>query len=199
MAIGMAPISTGRDRCSLRQAGCRRAGGARSSLRPASTMAVGRGGDHFKTGGKQMLTKLRLLLYGLLLALAIPVAAQAKTIYWISHGGPADPVWTYFLAGAEPVGAGYRQYGQHLVPQWRRALAAGSHPRGDRRQGRRHRHHQPRSGQPGRGRQGGARRRHPDHQLQHAGPDRRLQRLCRRRHCRWSARAGPSTWSTRAW
>jgi simple sugar transport system substrate-binding protein len=51
-------------------------------------------------GGKQMLTKLRLLLYGLLLALAIPVAAQAKTIYWISHGGPADPVWTYFLAGA---------------------------------------------------------------------------------------------------
>jgi simple sugar transport system substrate-binding protein len=47
-----------------------------------------------------MLTKLRLLLYGLLLALAIPVAAQAKTIYWISHGGPADPVWTYFLAGA---------------------------------------------------------------------------------------------------
>jgi simple sugar transport system substrate-binding protein len=47
-----------------------------------------------------MLTKLRLLLYGLLLALAIPVAAQAKSIYWISHGGPADPVWTYFLAGA---------------------------------------------------------------------------------------------------
>jgi simple sugar transport system substrate-binding protein len=47
-----------------------------------------------------MLTKLRLFLYGLLLALAIPVAAQAKTIYWISHGGPADPVWTYFLAGA---------------------------------------------------------------------------------------------------
>ncbi len=31
-------------------------------------------------------------------------AAQAengKTFYWISHGSPADPVWTYFLAGAE--------------------------------------------------------------------------------------------------
>ena len=27
--------------------------------------------------------------------------ADAKTYYWISHGSPADPVWTYFLAGAE--------------------------------------------------------------------------------------------------
>ena len=27
--------------------------------------------------------------------------AEAKTFYWISHGSPADPVWTYFLAGAE--------------------------------------------------------------------------------------------------
>src|SRR5919198_936998 len=45
--------------------------------------------------------KLRLLFYGLMIALALPVAAQAKTLYWISHGGPADPVWTYFLAGAK--------------------------------------------------------------------------------------------------
>ena len=36
-----------------------------------------------------------------MIALALPVAAQAKTFYWISHGGPADPVWTYFLQGAE--------------------------------------------------------------------------------------------------
>ena len=44
-----------------------------------------------------MLTRLRLVLYGLLVALTIvPAAAQAKTFYWISHGGPADPVWTYF-------------------------------------------------------------------------------------------------------
>jgi len=28
-------------------------------------------------------------------------AADGKTFYWISHGGPADPVWTYFLQGAE--------------------------------------------------------------------------------------------------
>ena len=28
-------------------------------------------------------------------------AQEAKTFYWISHGGPADPVWTYFLQGAE--------------------------------------------------------------------------------------------------
>ncbi len=27
-------------------------------------------------------------------------AATGKTYYWVSHGGPADPVWTYFLAGA---------------------------------------------------------------------------------------------------
>src|SRR5687767_13963258 len=48
-----------------------------------------------------MLRKLTVLLSGALLALALPVAAQAKTFYWISHGSPADPVWTYFLAGAE--------------------------------------------------------------------------------------------------
>jgi simple sugar transport system substrate-binding protein len=34
-------------------------------------------------------------------ALAFAAAAEAKTFYWISHGSPADPVWTYFLAGAE--------------------------------------------------------------------------------------------------
>lgn len=48
-----------------------------------------------------MLTRLRLLAIGLIMALAIPAVAQAKTFYWISHGGPADPVWTYFLAGAK--------------------------------------------------------------------------------------------------
>ena len=33
---------------------------------------------------------------------SLPAAAQAgKTYYWISHGSPADPVWTYFLAGAK--------------------------------------------------------------------------------------------------
>ncbi|MEO6300142.1 MAG: substrate-binding domain-containing protein, partial [Paracoccaceae bacterium] len=26
--------------------------------------------------------------------------ADGKTFYWISHGSPADPVWTYFLDGA---------------------------------------------------------------------------------------------------
>lgn len=48
-----------------------------------------------------MFRRWTLLLCGLLLALAAPAAAQAKTYYWISHGGPADPVWTYFLAGAK--------------------------------------------------------------------------------------------------
>lgn len=31
---------------------------------------------------------------------ASPALAQGKTFYWISHGSPADPVWTYFLDGA---------------------------------------------------------------------------------------------------
>jgi simple sugar transport system substrate-binding protein len=41
------------------------------------------------------------------LALALGVGGAtaqeggAKTFYWVSHGAPADPVWTYFLAGAE--------------------------------------------------------------------------------------------------
>jgi simple sugar transport system substrate-binding protein len=48
-----------------------------------------------------MLRKLTLLLSAILLALAVPAAAEAKTFYWISHGSPADPVWTYFLAGAK--------------------------------------------------------------------------------------------------
>jgi simple sugar transport system substrate-binding protein len=32
---------------------------------------------------------------------ALAQDAGPKTFYWISHGAPADPVWTYFLAGAE--------------------------------------------------------------------------------------------------
>src|SRR4249919_3094738 len=49
-----------------------------------------------------MLKRLSLLAAGAALALATTVAAEAKTFYWVSHGSPADPVWTYFLAGAEP-------------------------------------------------------------------------------------------------
>jgi simple sugar transport system substrate-binding protein len=51
-----------------------------------------------------MIRKLVLLLTGAMMALAasLPMAqAASKTYYWISHGGPADPVWTYFLAGAK--------------------------------------------------------------------------------------------------
>lgn len=47
-----------------------------------------------------MFKKLLMLGSGALLALAIPASAQAATYYWISHGSPADPVWTYFLEGA---------------------------------------------------------------------------------------------------
>ncbi len=49
------------------------------------------------------MTKRRAFLFAAVaLSLAAgPLAAQAKTFYWISHGSPADPVWTYFLAGAK--------------------------------------------------------------------------------------------------
>jgi simple sugar transport system substrate-binding protein len=50
-----------------------------------------------------MLRRTVLLLGGAAVALAMTASAafaQGKTFYWISHGGPADPVWTYFLAGA---------------------------------------------------------------------------------------------------
>ena len=43
-------------------------------------------------------------LLGAAAALALTAglaAAEGKTYYWISHGSPADPVWTYFLQGAE--------------------------------------------------------------------------------------------------
>ncbi len=47
-----------------------------------------------------MLKNLKMLLAGAALAVALPALAEAKTFYWVSHGGPADPVWTYFLQGA---------------------------------------------------------------------------------------------------
>jgi simple sugar transport system substrate-binding protein len=46
----------------------------------------------------------RLLAGAVVLGLSATLStagAWAKTYYWISHGSPADPVWTYFLAGAE--------------------------------------------------------------------------------------------------
>jgi simple sugar transport system substrate-binding protein len=37
----------------------------------------------------------------LTVGLLFPAFAQDETFYWISHGDPGDPVWTYFLEGAE--------------------------------------------------------------------------------------------------
>ena len=48
---------------------------------------------------------MKCALMGATAALALSVgfaeAQDKKTFYWVSHGGPADPVWTYFLQGAE--------------------------------------------------------------------------------------------------
>jgi simple sugar transport system substrate-binding protein len=51
-------------------------------------------------GRTSMIKTLTRLLFLTIFALTLPFAAQAKTFFWISHGSPADPVWTYFLAGA---------------------------------------------------------------------------------------------------
>ena len=53
-----------------------------------------------------MLKRLTIFLSAALVALSLSLAASVsaeakKTFYWISHGSPADPVWTYFLAGAK--------------------------------------------------------------------------------------------------
>jgi len=49
-----------------------------------------------------MISRIASAAAGLLLATtAFTAPAFAKTYYWISHGSPADPVWTYFLQGAE--------------------------------------------------------------------------------------------------
>ena len=51
-----------------------------------------------------MLNRMKPILAGALIATAasfsVAQVANAKTFYWISHGTPADPVWTYFLDGA---------------------------------------------------------------------------------------------------
>lgn len=54
-----------------------------------------------------MIKRLGFLLITvcLVLGVALPGTANAQddeqVFYWISHGSPADPVWTYFLEGAE--------------------------------------------------------------------------------------------------
>lgn len=44
-----------------------------------------------------------MIVSALLIGIALPAFAQSSepVYYWVSHGDPADPVWTYFLQGAE--------------------------------------------------------------------------------------------------
>jgi simple sugar transport system substrate-binding protein len=58
---------------------------------------------HYQVGGEIMSKKLRIILLvaGLILAFALPASSAPKLLYWISHGSPADPVWTYYLDGAK--------------------------------------------------------------------------------------------------
>ena len=90
-----------------------------------------------------MFKTLTRLLCLALFALTLPLAAEAKTFYWISHGSPADPVWTYFLAGANMWA---KDTGQTVKTSFHNGDVAsqqeairGRHGR----QGRRDRHHEP--------------------------------------------------------
>lgn len=49
----------------------------------------------------QRRTFLAATIAALALSASLAAAQEARTFYWISHGAPADPVWTYFLQGAE--------------------------------------------------------------------------------------------------
>lgn len=53
-----------------------------------------------------MFKSLKLATAALVVAAVAPVGAAnaEKTFYWVSHGSPADPVWTYFLDGARQWG-----------------------------------------------------------------------------------------------
>ncbi|MDQ6433791.1 substrate-binding domain-containing protein [Mesorhizobium sp. LHD-90] len=53
-----------------------------------------------------MLRRTFIFLSAALVAVSLGAVSTAyaqakKTYYWVSHGSPADPVWTYFLAGAK--------------------------------------------------------------------------------------------------
>ncbi len=106
------------------------------------------------------------------------------------------PVWTYFLAGANMWA---KDTGQTVktsfhngdVASQQEAIRAAIAAKADGIVTT-----QPRSGQPGRGRQGGARRGHSDHQLQHAGPEGRTSTLMSAATSRSSARAGRNISST---
>ena len=135
-------------------------------------------------GGTPMVRMVARLIAVALFALSLPLAVQAKTFVLdlarIARRSGLD----LFSRWREHVGEGHRPNRQDVVPQRRRALAAGGDPRRHRREGRRHRHHEPRSRQPRRRRQGSARGRHPGHQLQHARPESELHGLRRRRPSR---------------
>ena len=57
----------------------------------------------------------------LLLGTMSAAQAQDKTFFWVSHGSPADPVWTYFLDGA-------RQWGEDTGNEVNTSFHSGDVP-----------------------------------------------------------------------
>jgi simple sugar transport system substrate-binding protein len=65
-----------------------------ASLRPLS--------ERGKAGLKTVGFSLRILgIIAAFFAAVASSAAEKAVYYWVSHGSPSDPVWTYFLQGAE--------------------------------------------------------------------------------------------------
>jgi simple sugar transport system substrate-binding protein len=75
--------------------------GLLSESRSRQSVAAAQGKAILKTIG------FFLLFLGTIAAFFTPVvssAADKAIYYWVSHGSPTDPVWTYFLQGAEQWG-----------------------------------------------------------------------------------------------
>jgi simple sugar transport system substrate-binding protein len=77
---------------------------------------------------------MALLVIVAFVLVATPQAAssqgQNRVFYWVSHGSPADPVWTYFLAGAKQWASdtGYEvrtSFHSGDVPSQQEAIRAG--------------------------------------------------------------------------
>ena len=149
-----------------------------------------------------MRRRLALLLFGAMAAVAaLPTPSQAtgKTFYWVSHGSPADPVWTYFLAGAKQWAADTgntvnTSFHSGDVASHQEAVRAAIAAKAD--------GIVSSSPDPGslvevvkEAKAAGI----PIININTPDPTRRLRCLCRRRPASRSASAGRSIWSTRAW
>ena len=150
-----------------------------------------------------MLKRLSLLFSACCMALAMPLPRRRRRRPRRSTGSrtarPADPVWTYFLAGAKQWAKDTgntvnTSFHNGDVPSQQEAMRAAIAAKAD--------GIVTTSPDPGSlvdVVKEAQRRRHPDHQLQHARPEGELQRLCRRRQRRLRQGLGAVSGRPQAW